>query len=75
MPLPPDLEDGLIILGVDIIAARIADTRQTQPVELAEEFLRALHLLIKSRMRKSVEQGDRDAIAAASVDGSRRGAT
>ena len=55
---PPDVEQRPVVGGDEIVAARVDDAREREPIELAEERSRALELLRVRRPRQSVEQRD-----------------
>src|SRR6202035_4454056 len=65
------LEERLIVFRAEIISARIAESRHTEPVHFAEKFLRAFHLFIESWMRKFFKQRDGCVKSAAVFDRSR----
>ena len=62
---PPDVEQRLIVGREQVVAAGIDDAREPEPVQLAEELARALHLLGERRLRQPIEQRDDRALPAA----------
>ena len=54
----PDVEQRLIVGREQIVAAGIDDAREPEPIQLAEELARALHLLRERRLRQPIEQRD-----------------
>ena len=47
--VPPNLEDGLITLGRDVISSRIDYSSQPEAIQFAEKFFGALDLLLEGR--------------------------
>ena len=65
----PHVEQRLIVGREQIVAAGIDDAREPEPIQLAEELARSLHLLRERRLRQPIEQRDDGALPAA--DGAR----
>ncbi len=62
---PPHVEQRLVVGREQVVAAGIDDAREPEPVQLAEERLRAGDLIRERRLRQPIEQRDDRALPAA----------